>query len=599
MKFFYVFAAFAVSFFTLQSNTFSQKISYSLSFPAPHTHYGKVLMQVNEAKGQEAVLLMPVWAPGSYLVREFAKNMENCLAKDLKGNLLPMKKLSKNEWQITLPADKSFTFEYDLYAFEMSVRTNFIDESHAYLNPVAAFPLLKGAENKAGLLRIEPFAAWKKISTALEKDNNADFLRKFNNYDELADSPIEIGNHEIFEFTSAGVPHTVAVYGEMPLFDAKQFFTEDFKKITETCTAIFGKNPCQSYTFIVHNLENGSGGLEHKNSTTLQVKRNAYLSESGRIGVLSLAAHEYFHLWNVKRLRPAGIGPFDYSKENYTSLLWFSEGITSYFDELLLYNAGFMSLETLLDGFFSKVNTAEKRPGNKVHSLADASFDAWIKFYRPNENSFNSTCSYYEKGALAGFLLDLEIARRTAGQKNLSGLMRLLYEEFFEKKDTGFTENDLLRVVNAYTQSDLSDFFALCINGTGQPDYEKLFEPAGIGVKKVNIRKKNWGAQLKDENGKIVIATLSRETLLYHAGLSVQDEIVAVNGFRLKSISEWLFWENNFKEGEKCKILFARDGRMSEKEIEVKFFEENHFIFDNRKNKTDAQKKVFEAVFKP
>lgn len=573
----------------------AQKIEYKISFPAPHTHYCSVVMNVSETTDNEAVIVMPVWSPGSYLVREYSKNMEKTLFRDTKGNILKHERISKNEWRVKVPADKTFTFEYDYYAFEMSVRTSFIDETHAYLNPVSVFPFLKGAENKSGTLLIQPHPSWKKVSAALPAVQGNEHLRSFADFDEFADSPIEIGNHEVFEFTAAGIPHKVAVYGEA---DYKpEIFTKDFKKIAEATTEIFGKNPCKEYLFIVHNLENGSGGLEHKNSTTLQVRRSAYATEGGRLGLLSLAAHEYFHLWNVKRLRPAGLGPFDYSKENYTTLLWFSEGITSYFDELILYRAGYTDLDALLRTYFEKINSSEKRYGNNVQSLADSSFDAWVKFYRPNENSANSTVSYYEKGSIMGFVLDIEIAARTKGEKNLSDFMRHMYEEFAVKKNVGFSEADLLATLNAFSKSDFTEFFNQHIFGTVQIDYASVFEKAGISTKKFKSLRKNWGISLKEENGKIFITNLARESFGYNSGLSVNDELIAVNHIRLKSTNDLSAWERNVKEGEKVVFHYVRDGKIAALEKEMKLVSEVNFYFENSEAKTTEQKKIFNKAF--
>ena len=416
----------------------SQTINYELSSPEPHTHYFEVGMNVSDYKVAYFDIKMPVWAPGSYLIREFAKSVENVQATS-EGKEVEVKKIDKNTWRIFSKKKNNIQIKYKVYAFELSVRTSYVDMSHSYVNGTSVFMYVNDKINVGGTLDIKPYKDWKEISTGMPIVDGNKWKRSFANYDILVDSPIEVGNQEIFDFEAAGVVHTVAMYGQGNYEVEK--LKKDMARVIESCTSVFGFNPNKEYTFIIHNLTNGSGGLEHLNSTTLQVNRWTY-GEKKYNGFLSLVAHEYFHLWNVKRIRPVELGPFNYEQENYTSLLWIMEGFTSYYDELLLLRSGFYDEDLYLNKLTGTITRVENQPGNKVLPLSESSLDAWIKLYRPNENSYNTTISYYSKGSLVAAMLDLEIIHSTDGEKSLDDVLIYLYKNYHEKQGRGFTEKE-------------------------------------------------------------------------------------------------------------------------------------------------------------
>ena len=304
---------------------------YKLTFDEPQTHYVSVQMIVRNHKGGDLEVHLPVWAPGSYLVREFSKHVEAFSAQNVSGNTLTVVRNRKNSWVIKAPKG-DVTIQYKVYAYELTVRTSFIDVDHAYLNGTSIFMFVKGKTNIPCTVEVIPFSKWSTMSVALDPVLTSNPWKvKADNYDELVDAPFEIGNHKILKFTSSGVPHEVAMFGDAN-YNAEKL-TADMARVTAECAKVFGTHPCKRYLFIVHNLSAGGGGLEHKNSTTLQTSRSSYGSESGYTGFMNLGAHEYFHLWNVKRMRPAALGPFDYDNENYTNMLYVSEGFTAYYDD--------------------------------------------------------------------------------------------------------------------------------------------------------------------------------------------------------------------------------------------------------------------------
>jgi predicted metalloprotease with PDZ domain len=507
------------------------KISYKLSMPEPQTHYFEVEMRLEDFSGKNLDVTLPVWAPGSYLIREFPKNVEafEAFAGSTK---VASGKTDKNTWRI-VTGGKDVTVKYKVYAFELSVRTSFIDASHGYLNGTSVFMYPEGHKDLPSTLTVVPYKGWSKVSTGLPAVAGKPFTYRAENYDILADSPIEIGNHQILSFESNGVKHEVAMYGDAN-YDAKRL-TTDMKKVTEEAAKVFGELPVKYYLFIVHNLQSGGGGLEHLNSTTLHATRTAYGTERGYEGFLNLVAHEYFHLWNVKRLRPIALGPFDYNQENYSRMLWVSEGFTSYYADVLTKRAGFTTDREYLDKIAGNITSVENTPGNKVVSAAQSSFDAWIKQYRPDENSYNTHLSYYSKGALLGMLLDLEILKATNGTKSLDDAMKALYDEYYKKKKRGFTDKEFQQGMEKFAGHSLDDFFTRYVYGVETPDYNAYLNAAGITLTDVNKNTNEplLGAAISTASGKPVVTIVTRNGSAWQSGLNVNDEIVGVNGYRV------------------------------------------------------------------
>jgi predicted metalloprotease with PDZ domain len=537
---------FSIIFF---QSVIASTVDYEVNMTKPHTHYFEVSMNITDLKKDYIDIQMPTWAPGSYLIREFSKNVEN-LKATAGNNTLETKQLNKNTWRIFSNNATNVNVSYLVYAFELSVRTSFIDASHGYFNGTSLFMFVDELKNQPTTLKINPYKDWKKVSTSLKKISQKEFKYEASNYDVLVDSPVEIGNHETFSFEAAGVLHHVAMYGEGN-YDVAKLKT-DMAQVIEAATAVFGENPNKEYTFIIHNLTTGSGGLEHLESTTLQVNRWTYMGEDYK-GFLSLVAHEYFHLWNVKRIRPDALGPFDYNNENYTDLLWVMEGFTSYYDELLLYRAGIYTEDEIIRKLSGSINSIENQPGNKVMSAAESSFNAWVKGYRPNENSYNTSISYYTKGAVIANMLDLMIINATKGAQSLDDVMRFLYQEYYKKQNRGFNSKEMQQAIEKISGLDLTDFFKKYVNGTETFDYKTIFNYAGFDAVSYDNSKPSLGLSLRGN----VIKSITRNSSAYDGGLSVNDEIIAINGFRFNGdVSELI---NNMKINDTITVLVSRD----------------------------------------
>jgi predicted metalloprotease with PDZ domain len=536
-------------------------IDYSIKMTKPQSHYFEVMMTIDDLSGKNVTIKMPVWSPGSYMIREFSKNVNIVRAFDESANKLPITKTTKNTWVIKRNGAKQIRVKYEVYSFELSVRSTFLDATHGFINGSSLFMFVDGETKSSGKLDIYPHEDFSTITTSLKKP--ADSIRyegaktfQYNNYDELIDSPIEIGNQEVFEFNAAGCEHTVALYGVGNYEISK--LQVDMKKIVETTTKIIGVNPNKKYTFIIHNVNDGQGGLEHANSTTLSVSRWGYVGKD-YLDFLSLVAHEYFHLWNVKRLRPIELGPFNYDQENYTSLLWVMEGFTSYYDELILRRAGYLSEQEYLQKFNSTLNYLESTEGRKVQPVAHSSFDAWIKAYRPNENSSNTTISYYTNGHILGALIDAKIIAKYNGERCLDDFMRLLYRKFYLKENRGFTEKEFEESLSSFLKEDMSIFLNDHVYDTKIPDYKTIFGNIGIKIDQITTKKISFGTSFDKSNENPKVRSIKVNSKAEIAGLSVNDEIIAINGFRVNSeiVDETI---NSFKENDKLAFIISRDG---------------------------------------
>jgi predicted metalloprotease with PDZ domain len=452
----------------------------------------------------------------------------------------------------------------------------------------------EGFQKQQGTLVVQPYKEWKTVSTGLKSTGN--FTYTFLDYDVLADSPLEIGNHEVLRFEAGGVPHEVAMYGEGNY--ERERLLADMKKVVEECIGMMGKLPVDRYVFIVHNLHRGGGGLEHLNSTTLQTSRWNYGTEQGYTGFMALVAHEYFHLWNVKRLRPAPLGPFDYDKENYTRLLWVSEGITSYYDDLFTQRAGIMSTQRYLDLVAGSINSVENTPGNQVQTIAESSFDAWIKYYRRNENSNNAEVSYYTKGGVLGQLLNMEIMKSTKGEKSLDDVMRYMYDRYYTKLNRGFTEQEFKEALERFAGRKLDDFFQNYVHGTKTPDYNQYFEAAGLRLVNQNegVLNLNWGAGTALENGRTIVKTVARGSSTYEGGLNVNDELIAIDGYRVENDITPLI--SGHAIGGSVPVTIVRDGKLLELQIPIVADKSVRYQFKRVENPTAVQEKIYNKWLK-
>jgi predicted metalloprotease with PDZ domain len=526
----------------------SSAISYTVAMSKPHTHLFEVEVRVkipaNLQAPNESDLVMPVWTPGSYLIREFERHVQD-FAADADGRALDWTKVDKDTWRVKTGGARQWRATYRVYANELTVRTSELNSDHAFWNNATLLMYPAGYLNAPSTLRVVPPSGWK-IATGLPAVPGQQNTFRAENFDILYDSPFEVSNFKQLDFQVRGVAHRIVIDGEGN-YDPERL-RADVQKIVEAETAMFGGIPYHDYTFILHLRSNTGGGLEHLNSTALGFRRFGFANEVGYQRFQALVAHEFFHLWNVKRIRPDALGPFDYTKENYTRLLWVAEGITEYYGQLMVRRAGLISDQVYFDHLAKQIQDFQETPGRQVMSAEEASFDTWIKFYRPDENSVNSQISYYDKGELLGLLLDLDIRRRTNNRKSLDDVMRYLFTEFYQK-NRNYTPADFQKACELMAGASLDDWFSRYVRGLDDlgPVYNRMLSGVGLRLEQGGIgigldkgdrpvrRKAFLGADLEDkpDGDFIVIKSVRAGSPAYEQGLNAKDKIIALDGARV------------------------------------------------------------------
>ncbi|BFM39610.1 M61 family metallopeptidase [Synechocystis sp. LKSZ1] len=510
------------------------QLHYQVALPEPANHYFEVALTVTSWSAPVLDLKMPVWTPGSYLIREYERHVQELKATDLSTqNLLTVTKQRKNHWQINTESCEQVQVTYRVYAYDLSVRTNHLDTSHGYFNGAALFYWIPGYERLPLTLEIVPPQADWQVSTALAPLPGKPNCFQVLNFDTLVDSPVEVGTHQIHRFEVLGKSHTFAIWGDGNLNVAQ--LLADTQKIIEVEAQLFGGLPYDHYLFILHLSSQGYGGLEHQNSCTLNYSRFGFRDPEKYQRFLQLVAHEFFHLWNVKRLRPKALESFDYGQENYTESLWFSEGTTSYYDLLIPLRAGIYDGKTFLKNLSQEITRYLLTPGRLVQPLAESSFDAWIKLYRRDANSDNSQISYYLKGELVTLLLDLLIRERHQNQRSFDQVLQGLWEKF-GKDEIGFTPDQLKAEIEAVTGLDLQDFFQRYLHSTEELPFDAYLEPFGLTLKPILEESSPYlGLKVQSENGVNKIKFVARNSPAEKAGISPDDELLALNGLRVSA----------------------------------------------------------------
>lgn len=566
------------------------RIHFTVSFIEPQAHYVEIEMHISHFIEATLDIKMPVWTPGSYLVREYGRHVEQVVAFD-GSNRINCVKVTKNTWRIENPPE-DIKIRYRVYGFETSVRTNMITADRAFLSSAATFMYIENFLHLPCTVAVILPESWHFISTGLSKTAQEGHTFYAENFDILFDSPLEIGNQDIWYFEAAGVYHEFAMVGGGNY--NKQQLTADITKIVEEETAIWGENPNTNYVFITHNYQTGGGGLEHLNSTVLGASRNTYQTASSYKSFLGLVAHEYFHLWNVKRLRPKALGPFHYSEENYTTALWIMEGFTSYYDNLIIRRCGFLSAEEYLDTLANDFNVVCNRAGHRIQSAALASFDAWIKHYRPDENSINTSISYYNKGAMLAVALDLLILTETQGQKRLDNVLRAAYIHFYKKENRGFEEYEFQMLAESVTGVDLADIFNAA-HTTDELDYNQYFNRVGYELIDLNKDSQalSLGIKIANQEGRIIVKHVERDSGAWDAGISVDDELIAINNNRLDSAGKELeFILQHGSINEIVDVLIARDGLIRTIYAPLRLATKQQWAIQEKVDATAAEKRL-------
>ncbi|MGZ3788706.1 MAG: M61 family metallopeptidase [Bacteriovorax sp.] len=514
------------------------QLRYKIIIEAPSTHQVRVIIEGKKESNEKSLdFFLPRWSPGSYLIREYSRHLSNLVAQTKNGERLFLEQTDtsvfKIDWEKSDLKDKDaneFSLSYLVYCHELTVRTSHVDAGHAFLHLPT---LLMGVLNREILgptIELSFPPSWSHLTTALKDISlkREAFVYSAANYDELIDSPIEIGCHDTDGFLVGGVEHHLAFYGNQ--LPHKENLKADTKKIVEHIVNFFGGTPYEKYSFITHFSPGLYGGLEHSNSTALQFCPTQLTHRKGYINYLALVCHEYFHTWNVKRIRPKELGPFNYLKEASTKLLWLAEGLTSLMDELFIYRMGLITLEEYLEMQKDNLNRYYSIPGKKFHSLDDSSFNAWIKLYRPDENSNNSSISYYLKGGIVFFALNILLAEK---KKSINDLLKLLWEDYKKNPERGLLPEQVYKMVEEVGGREIASKFEFMTSTTEDIDLETICAKAGLKFEWETSTAPWLGFDPDFQGDRVAVKAVTLDGPAYKAGLNAGDEIIAINGMRV------------------------------------------------------------------
>jgi predicted metalloprotease with PDZ domain len=535
-----------------------EPIRYTLRFPAPHTHYVEVEAAIPTSGRAEVEVYMATWTPGSYLIREYQRHVE-AVSAAAGARALDVVKTTKNRWKITTGGAASVTLRYQVYGREMTVRNNWVESAFAMLNGAPTFITLVERAARPHEIRIELPAAWRQVETALEPIAGAANAFRAPDFDTVVDSPIIIGNPVTREFTVDGKRHSVVFEGDTALIDIDRV-AADVRKIVDQGRAVMGSLPYPHYKFMTMVTE-ASGALEHKNSYLGMTNRFATRSRGAYLSFISTLAHEYFHAWNVKRLRPVELGPFDYENENYVKTLWIAEGFTDYYADLLNKRAGIETRDEYLNALSNQIEQVQTVPGRLVTPVNMASFDTWIKQYRPDENTANMSVNYYPKGAVIAFLLDAKIRKATSGARSLDTGMQWAMQRY--SGEQGYTPEQFYAVMSEAAGTDLKGWFAKTAESAEELDYREALDYYGLRFRPVDPRGAGAyiGGGTRNDAGRLVITSVRRGTPAIAAGLNVDDEILAIDDVRVRAdgLAARLA---QYQPGDRIAVLVARRDRL-------------------------------------
>lgn len=531
-------------------------VHYSVQLLDLNAHLFQVTLDVLHPDPSGQVLSLPVWIPGSYMVREFARHIVQIEASS-RGKKLSLKKLDKTTWQAA-PCASSLQVTYQVYAWDLSVRAAHLDQTHGFFNGTSLFLQVHGQQRQAHTVDLvppqDPRAQTWRVATAMQTygAKTYGFGRYIaNDYDELVDHPVEMGEFDLVSFKAHGVPHDFVLTGRVPNVDMARI-ARDLQTICEAQIAFFEPRtkqaPMSRYVFMTMAVGDGYGGLEHRASTALvcsrqdlPVKHQTTTSEGYR-NFLALCSHEYFHTWNVKRIKPAVFADYDLSQENYTRLLWLFEGFTSYYDDLFLRRCDLIDENAYLKLISKTINQVQRGSGRKKQSVADSSFDAWTKYYRQDENSPNAIVSYYTKGSLVALALDLLLRRETQGKKSLDDIMRALWRRFgrdfyspsTSSKERGLGEQEFAKIVHEVTGVTINAFLNKYVEGVEDLPLADLYRDFGVQVETPKSTKKpSFNVKLIKSGADCKLAHVYEAGAAHRAGLSAGDVLVAINGLRV------------------------------------------------------------------
>ena len=568
-------------------------VRHKVSLSDPHAHLVTVTTTFTAEPGhtlpEPLEVAMPVWTPGSYLVREFARCVENPRAGEA-----TVRKLRKNAWAISHGGAAEVTFSYELYCNDLSVRTNHVDTGHLFLNGAATFTFAAHAPNEGAEVILDVPESWK-VACSLPRAGLSPRAFRAKDFDELVDAPIHAGHARAQSFEVLGKQHEFAVWGEAPNANWEEI-VRDTKTIIETESQLLGGLPYANFTFIWLLAARNRGGLEHESSTALTIPPSSFDDRRGYLDVMSLVAHEFLHLWNVKRIRPEGLTPYRYEQENYTRSLWWFEGGTSYFDWRILRLAGLCTVDEYLEHLGDEIARLEDTPGRTLQSASESSFDAWIKLYRADENTINSTVSYYLKGEIICALLDVELRTRTKGERGLDQVLVELWRGY-GSEGRPVPEDGLFAVFDRVAGVSMRDVLEPWVDGRGELPIDVTLAKLGLEVRRdCNGRRGrgSLGVRLRTSEGRALISAVLRGRAAQKAGIDAGDEIVAIAGRRVEGgkLDPALIGHG---PGSTVEMVVNRDGAMRTVQVTLDTPVQDRIKIGIAEGATPAQREMLQA----
>jgi predicted metalloprotease with PDZ domain len=532
-------------------------VAFTLSMEQPNSHLYHVNLRCDGiAKGTQDFKL-PAWTPGFYGILDYAKNVRNFQVQDETGEILPWEKTNANTWRVATGLHSSVSVSYDVLANNPFVANSYLDENRGYIMPAGLFMHPVRQVSRPITLTIQLNPAWKSIATGLDQAKSGKHAYIAPDFDVLYDSPILMGNLDTLpSFEIQGVPHTF--YGfNVGTFDRNQFMS-DLKACLEAGIAVIGEIPYKQYTFLA--IGPGPGGIEHMNSTSFGFSSKGLDTRAGRNRMLSFLSHEYFHHYNVKRIRPIAFGPFDYDVPNLTTMLWVSEGFTVYYEYLMLARAGLMTQDEMLDALRRNIAAYENSTGHLFQSATQSSYDSWSQgpFGRRGTGVVR-TISYYDKGPVLGMLLDFKIRHEAGNRKSLDDVMRTLYRKYYKDQQRGFTDQEFREVCETTAGVSLDELFDYA-GTTHDIDYPKYLAYAGLEIEKPKeLPAASSGIIVEDKVGSLVVATLDRDSSIKDSTICAQDTIKSLDGARVdaKAFGETIA---SRKPGDTVRLIISRTG---------------------------------------
>ena len=572
-------------------------IEYTLGMSKPSTHLLEVELTVKNVPASPTALdfLMPVWRTGRYVLFDFSGGVQEFSATDGSGLPLHWAKTDKSTWRVEKGRSTTCTVRYKVYANEFDQRTRGLNDEHAFVDGCAVFMYLQQFRNLPLTLTVVPYQDWH-VTTGLDALPGEKFKFRAPNYDILVDSPIEVGNQKDFEFEIDGKKHILSVFGPGN-YDVEKLIP-DITKLVQVNKEFWGDLPYDRYVFLLHLGRDGGGATEHMNSMIMQTWPYGFKNSDNYRGFLGLVSHEFFHTWNVKQLRPKGILPYDFTKENYVKELWVAEGMTSYYGELLVLRAGFANKQVALDWLAGSVQYDRQRPGNKVQSVTESSFDSWVKSGKGGQQSYNFESDFYGKGSVVSCVLDLEIRQRSKNKYCLDDVMRSLYKHYPLSRGRGYTVDDLQATAEQLAGSSFKKFFDDYVHGTVPVDWERSLGYAGLVLQARDSVQKPWlGVQASERDNRTRVMNVVAGSPAYDAGVDIGDEIVALNGLRIRS-NDLQDRIGEMKPGNKVKLTVIRRDRLREVEITLRVPDVPSYKVTKVEKPTPEQKSIFESWLK-